>query len=443
MMPEDIEPVVDDNGKRLSRYTIYKNAKGIFKTIEGFQILSNKNFKNICFLLLLTNPFSPSVHPIYCKDNLLNIVLCSVSETRNTLKYDIRITSYDFINIFKCAQGQYVSAINVCDGYLDCPRIVSDEHNCTCTIEGNTIDDSKYCSKVCHPSKCKCSGLYSQKLTSGCVLLKRDTNLSSRYLIFHQKYHNISITYFIIDDPVVNNVYICPYKGMIECIPGTKACYFKEDECQYILHKTSGELLVCFNGKHLENCQTKVCSNSIKCSNSYSVPYTYICDGKWDCFDGSDENECKLRSCIGLFKCKYTSVCISLEIVCDKYVDCPEGDDEIFCLFCLQSCTCYRMGILCQNMAISDIDKRIMESYLFIHISRSFISFPVHLSQAISVVIIDSNVKDLWQILDTGDYLFLEKIDITFHYVQEVKQCLQGMHLYTLKYLNLSCNMIS
>ena len=312
MIPEDIEPVVDDSGKRLSRYIIYKNSKDIFNSIDGFKVLSSKTLEeNICFLLLLTNPFSPSVHPISCKDNLLNIVLCYVSERRNSLKYGTRNTRYDFVNIFKCVQGQYISAINLCDGYPDCPGIVSDEHNCTCTIEGNTIDDSKYCSKSCHPSKCKCSGLYSQKLTGGCVLLKSDTNVSSRYLIFLKKYPKISVANFIIDNPVINNVNICPYKAMIECIPGTKACYFKEDECQYILHKTSGELLICFNGKHLENCQTKICTDSIKCLNSYCVPYIYMCDGKWDCWDGSDENDCKLRSCIGLFKCKDTSVCIS------------------------------------------------------------------------------------------------------------------------------------
>ena len=85
----------------------------------------------------------------------------------------------------------------------------------------------------------------------------------------------------------------------------------------------------------------------------------------------------------------------------------------------------------------------IVKSYSFIHMSGSFIPFPVDFSQAISVVIINSNVQDLWQLMDTGNYSFLEKIDITFNHIKEIKQCSKTLHLDSLKYLNLSSNMIS
>ena len=208
--------------------------------------------------------------------------------------------------------------------------------------------------------------------------LKTHLQVEDRILLIHRKYHKNSLLTLIKILQLTRKIDRCYEKDMIECIPWTGICYFKEDECQYILDNTHQNLIICFNGKHLENCTTYTCTSSQKCPNSYCIPFSYICDGKWDCWDGSDENNCKFRTCEGLFKCKGTSICISPKVVCDHYSDCPLQDDEIFCHFCPQECTCLGLNIRCEHTNISTIENDFFKSYSFIHISRSVFLTPVN-----------------------------------------------------------------
>ncbi|KAK7490075.1 hypothetical protein BaRGS_00018775, partial [Batillaria attramentaria] len=62
---------------------------------------------------------------------------------------------------------------------------------------------------------------------------------------------------------------------------------------------------------------------SFLCANGLeSVQYTFVCDHRSDCSDGSDEDFCDLPAC---------HPCIPTEAVCDHFEDCIVGDEEAPC----------------------------------------------------------------------------------------------------------------
>ncbi len=60
------------------------------------------------------------------------------------------------------------------------------------------------------------------------------------------------------------------------------------------------------------------------------------------------------RVCFNQFKCKKTvdtSICVSVDNVCDNWADCPYGDDEFFCHpripTCPHNCACLVLAMSC------------------------------------------------------------------------------------------------
>ena len=147
----------------------------------------------------------------------------------------------------------------------------------------------------------------------------------------------------------------CNDPSQLHCREGHSRCFTVADICKYKIDER-GFLFPCRNGGHLENCKDYQCSSHYKCSRSYCIPWSYVCNGQWDCPEGYDEeisNIChQQNACKTMYKCKSThSMCIHLNDICDYHYDCPFHDDEFFCelhhIKCPFECYCLLFGIEC------------------------------------------------------------------------------------------------
>ena len=60
------------------------------------------------------------------------------------------------------------------------------------------------------------------------------------------------------------------------------------------------------NGRLLLDCENYTCPTKyFKCAGYYCIPYRNVCDGKWECPWGMEEQSltCKRNKCPRLFKC--------------------------------------------------------------------------------------------------------------------------------------------
>lgn len=96
--------------------------------------------------------------------------------------------------------------------------------------------------------------------------------------------------------------------GRPNCIPQSFVCNGKTE---------------CEDGSDEAKCP---CNHpDIKCpGDGKCIPATNICDGQTDCMDGSDEACCDTK----LFQCNSLTRCIPVYNVCDGIRHCPDGFDE-------------------------------------------------------------------------------------------------------------------
>ena len=265
---------------------------------------------------------------------------------------------------FTCGStGQCIPLSKVCDFVQDCPdgsdevlciRPLCDAGQFRCT-DGLCIDASKRCNSVadckdgkdefqCRRDECKGFFCYSGKCISRGKQEDMVVDCSAQTLEDEADHHD--------EDTVKDwgEEGFCSAPGQVPCNRYQRKCAERSKTCIYD-YDEEGIGKECRTGKHLENCHNYDCPNMFKCPDSYCLPISKVCNGRWDCIDGDDERPllCANYTCPGKFRCKSESYCINQEQLCDGVVDCVVSkEDEKYCTIqCPANCTCHGNAVSC------------------------------------------------------------------------------------------------
>ncbi len=233
----------------------------------------------------------------------------------------------------------------------------------------------------------------------------------------------------------------------MSCKSDPDRCFSFADICSFRLD-AQNHLIPCRSGSHLQHCRNIQCSGKFKCQGSFCMPFSYVCDGKWDCPNGEDEsrqNRCDTeRSCPNMIRCEKSKTCASLSDICDKISDCPNSDDEELCSLknpCPWKCKCLLFALDCSKQNISLLLGTL--PFTHVHFQKTnlsvlpsfFTSFP----HVISLVAQYCNVKDLYIIIH--DMHLVQIANVAYNSISRIEiGCFKNTR--SLKTLQLSNNML-
>ena len=278
-------------------------------------------------------------------------------------------------NLFKCKDNVFLSIKFVCDGSFDCLGNQSyDELGCSCSKPYNYSSKCKY---ITEGGQKKCSFYYYQIKINICELYPNLDAVS-------KKYDKVDL---YIPPLIMNNKNDQLFdKSKISCKSYPEIFYNISYICEYKL-SLFNNLIPCRAGDHLENCTHFECNMKYKCRGYYCSPWGYVCDGKWDCPHGLDENiptNCQTgRHCINMFKCKNSLICVYINDICNNEIHCPLDDDEYFCdlksVNCPPKCFCWSFAVKCIYCYGLFLDSNERLPYHVVHIEQSSQLFTIEL----------------------------------------------------------------
>ncbi len=176
--------------------------------------------------------------------------------------------------------------------------------------------------------------------------------------------------------------------------------YFHLSElCIFNIDKV-GILMTCRNGAHLWHCQHFECSHHFKCSSSYCIPYSLVCNGRTDCQDGVDEIHCKVP-CPGMHKCRKSTICVHSYSICDGENHCPLSDDEELCDVgaCPNGCNCSGYSLVCILVEELQLEKAYFEQIIQLSVHKGNVSLDLiplaHSYSLVSLNMSDNRIKNL------------------------------------------------
>ncbi len=216
-------------------------------------------------------------------------------------------------NIFICYDKTSISALSLCDGLTDCP---DEEDEVFCHSFNNLFYPSQICEML--------GNAYLYDDTWICPQLQVERRPT---ILCNDPLRNLSGLTFDLSNPGTPSY-------------NNKAINQTDKPCIYIPHPCGlhgGNS----NGYHLISCEEHVCDEKhFKCPRFYCLAWRFVCNGHWECPGGMDEINCDRISCPGMFKCKNSTGCVSMNNTCDSQADCILGDDESLCSLDPLSHTC-------------------------------------------------------------------------------------------------------
>lgn len=373
-------------------------------------------------------------------------------------------------NLFQCRDNTFVSSKTVCDLGADC-------------MNQTTFD--MYCYRT-NISQYKTSHIKAIQERRTCSQLQFLTSSGSCYTYYIEqrvKYiekHIANKTFMCKSGTILNSIFQddlvadcggeaedepillsllkhhkeapCKPPAEISCKEGHTKCYNTTDICSYKLDRWD-QLAPCRNGGHLEQCDKFQCNMMFKCHKSFCLPWSYVCDGKWDCAFGDEEMPTEVcqhgGKCEFMYKCMNLTKCVHLGTICDDTLNCPFGDDELLCdlknIGCPSECQCLSYAIRCSNMTIKGSTQFVSKHYphvcvtMFQTTNLNIINFFLKFPAVMFATLAHNRIQDICSICQSCLVLHL---DAGFNLVSFlVNNCFQ--YLWSLKTLNLTNNRIS
>ena len=299
--------------------------------------------------------------------------------------YKLKITCT--LNQYQCKDYSCILLVYLCDSVLDC-RSGEDEERCPeykydtdgMVIVANNFIQMIPCSSVQYvegnqtrrplfmyvPAHSLCDGQHI------CDIIKEDMcsykTIEHLTLLVHGQFRMIKNDF---TPPGINEYisnafkqYLALKKGVTDLIKYTNnnseealpsRLFCSETDMYHDIKDFCfiQDIYPCSYGKHTSVvCKIIQCPGMFKCIYAFCIRLSAMCDGYIDCIDGEDELNCSNISCNGHLKCRNENRCIGLEQMCDGSVDCRySSDDEVECDYCPADCICQGYTAQCSYLA--------------------------------------------------------------------------------------------
>ncbi len=290
-------------------------------------------------------------------------------------------------NLHLCGDGTFISSTYQYDGVSDCSAS-DDEFLST----KHTKVIQKYRTFPCNCSKSPCAW---SSTTSYSTSVGNGNQSGTTFRHTFQCSNGENISYKLVNDLVADcesdaedeghlllllnfaKMFSCPCFEQIQCRASHSKCYNISEICS-LRYTDENTISPCRTGDHLQTCKSFECNMMFKCSHSYCIPWSYVCDSKWDCPGGGDEIpniRCEHNGqCSYLYKCRNASLCVGFHQICDRSKDCVYGDDEYFCelsaIKCPVTCFCHIQVLMCENVTMNENILDQASTYWFVLITH-------------------------------------------------------------------------
>ncbi|XP_037931811.1 basement membrane-specific heparan sulfate proteoglycan core protein [Teleopsis dalmanni] len=219
---------------------------------------------------------------------------------------------------FTCNNGQYIECRKRCNNYFDCDD-ESDEDEAMCGDPIETDEQTNYPEENDHQEPPTSKPDYIPHIDI-------DDGSGDDLDQFRPTTETDPLYSRPTEDGCRGDAsFTCPYSGKQICdehrCDGREDCPDGEDE-----HNCPGSEEAGIGGTEDNAGSPNVCTeNEFMCDN-HCLPNAYKCNGAYECVDRTDEENC--RECQpNEYRCQ-SGDCIDARRRCDKYRDCPDGDDE-------------------------------------------------------------------------------------------------------------------